>query len=137
MGKRQLRLVAYVVNRNRTRLGEMIGARWPDVTRLKAGPVEINLERVLTEAAKVQSKDGTVVTVSPGASTQIDRRAARLKPLLQRARLLWVDDHSELNRPLQAVLEDWFERDIDVALTTAEALDCMRRRIYDVVVTDL
>jgi hypothetical protein len=101
------------------------------------GLFEINLERVLTEAAKVQSKDGTVVAVSPEASTQIDHRAARPKPLLRGARLLWIDDVREDNKPLQAVVEGWFEHDVDVTLTIAEALDRMRRHIYDAVVTDL
>ena len=85
----------------------------------------------------MHSKDGTVVTVSPRASTRIDNRAASLNPLLRGARLVWIDGVPEDNKPPQAVVEGWFEHDVDVALITAQALDRMRRHIYDAVVTDL
>jgi CheY-like chemotaxis protein len=132
-------LVSYVVFRNRDDIGEGIKALFARITRFSVGPVAVEFaEQVLNEAAKGRKDEaGKEVTVSAYASAQVLHRAARLKPLLKGARLLWIDDHPEPNKPLQKLLEGWLERDVDVALSTTEAQDRMKRHVYDAVVTDL
>jgi CheY-like chemotaxis protein len=56
--------------------------------------------------------------------------------ILQDGRILWVDDHPELNLPIIRLLEQ-VGMTVDTARSTAEGLSLLRRRAYDIVITDM
>lgn len=89
-------------------------------------------EKLLDEAAKAE--DGPPSTAS-------ERRAAvsRLEHalgILKDGRVLWADDRPELNAPIIRLLQQ-LDMTVDTVRSTAEALSMLRRRAYDIVITDM
>jgi CheY-like chemotaxis protein len=65
----------------------------------------------------------------------VEEAANALAGLTSPRRVLWVDDHPENNRTEAAALFA-LQVQVDTALTTAEAMDRLRRGGYDLVITD-
>ncbi len=76
------------------------------------------------------------VAVSEGDRWSALKRAERVLPVLQGARILWVDDEPQRNRQLVKILLS-LGTTVDKARDTEEALTLLRRHQYNVVVSDI
>lgn len=76
------------------------------------------------------------VAVSQGDRWSSLKRAQRVLPVIQGARILWVDDEPQNNRQLVKFLLS-LGANVDLARDTEEALKLLRRHQYDVVVSDI
>lgn len=86
--------------------------------------VEKLKEEVKTLQPGQQPSESTTTTATPEPATTVERR------------ILWVDDEPQNNILLSEFLRDQGV-DVDVALSTAEAMRQIGRRTYAAVVTDL
>ena len=106
------------------------------LSRLKAPGVELTFAQRLLDEAVTAEADGQMA--APPAS---DRRAAvsRLEhalDVMRDGRILWVDDHPSSNASLTSL----FTRvgmHVDSATSTAEALERLASKSYDIVITDM
>src|SRR6516162_5950761 len=64
------------------------------------------------------------------------QRAQLIKPVLEGARLLWVDDHPENISYEQRALSA-LGVNVDLALSTDGALESVRRQKYDLILSDI
>ena len=76
------------------------------------------------------------VQVSENDRTEVLARARWVAPMLDGARVLWVDDHPEWNNAERAVMNAFGIR-VDVARTTGQALGMLRSTTFDAVITDI
>ena len=104
----------------------------PRLTGLKILGVEITLLKESLDKVVAERK----VDVSQGDRWGALKRAQHVLPVIQRARILWVDDEPQGNRQLVKVLFT-LGANVDQAGNTEEALKLLRRHQYDVVVSDI
>jgi CheY-like chemotaxis protein len=74
--------------------------------------------------------------VSEQERSHVMRRAQRLAPVLQGARILWVDDQPENNRTEQRILTT-LGVEVDSVRSTDEALNRLKQASYDVLISDM
>jgi CheY-like chemotaxis protein len=110
---------------------------------LKAGGLEATLKRTQEAAVAVGLAEGAraASTGAPAVPTDPQTIAAslptpRVQRLLQGARVLWVDDHPDNNRYERQALEA-LGIVIDLATSTSEAMDKLRQRPYDLIISDM
>lgn len=101
------------------------------VQKFNLAGVEIEFRNTLEQA--VESRQQTVPAVDLGHAS---RRLARSVELMRDARILWVDDEPENNRPEVSLFQDAGAR-VDIATTSEAALGALRRKSYDVIISDI
>jgi hypothetical protein len=104
----------------------------PRLSGIKILGVEISLLK--EELDEVASARG--VAISEGDKWSALKRAEHVSPVLQSAKILWVDDEPQRNRQLVKILIS-LGTDVDHAQDTDEALKLLRRHQYDVVISDI
>ena len=105
----------------------------PRLAGVKIFGVEFQLMKSSLDEA---GKSLTNVKMSEDDKWSALKRAARVRSVLEGARLLWVDDHPEGNTRLAKVLRK-LGVTVDLAAESDEALEMLRRHHYDVVVSDI
>ncbi|WP_165700765.1 hypothetical protein [Alienimonas californiensis] len=111
----------------------LISSHFSRVSGVKALGIEITLAaQQLQEAAELQ----VGVTLTEGQKLTAVKRAEHVAPLFDNARILWVDDTPQNNRPLRTLLRDLGAK-TDTALSSTEAIELMRRFDYSVVISDI
>lgn len=88
--------------------------------------------RVLLDEAAAKTK----TVVSAGSKRGVLRRLEYAADILKGGRLLWVDDHPEGNTSLVELFRT-AGMEVDTAVSTAEALSRLRRRSYDLILSDI
>jgi len=112
------RLVASI----KARLG-----REPRLEDYKSGVIN----KILPEDREVLQQVQEIFALSP-----VLRRAEMVAPVLQGARVLWVDDNPD-NNLYERMTLDSLGVTIDLAFSTGEALSMLSRTKYDVVISDM
>lgn len=107
------------------------------LSSVNAAGVELRFAEKLLEDA---SQNAGYVAEG-GAAPASERRAvvSRLDhaiDIMRDGRILWVDDHPEGNEPLIELFTK-LEMVVDIARSTDEGLELLRRRSYDLVLTDM
>jgi CheY-like chemotaxis protein len=103
----------------------------PRITGLKAFGIEATFVKEQLERAAEAAPAG-----SASDRDQVSRRAERLAALVEDSHLLLVNDiPAEMFYVIQ-ILEG-LHINVDVAMSTKEALDALTRRPYDVVISDM
>jgi hypothetical protein len=103
----------------------------PRMTELKAFGVEATFVKEKLERAAEAAPAG-----SASDRDQVSRRAGRLAALVEDSRLLLINDvPAEMFYAIQ-ILES-LRINVDVEMSTAEGLDALARRPYDVVISDM
>lgn len=106
----------------------------PKMTGLKAFGIEATFVKQELERLAERAPAGIVGTER--TRNQVARRAERIKSILQNAHVLIVNDiPSEMNNVIN-ILESLGIK-ISVVKSTAEALEMMRRRQFDTVISDM
>lgn len=103
----------------------------PPELRTRIQSVEVALDRAVG-----QQRPEVGVEVTRGDRARVSSRAERVAPIVQGARVLWVDDHPEGNINERAILESLKIR-VDEVLTTEQALSNIAQQKYDVVISDM
>jgi len=92
------------------------------------------------EATFVKEQLDRVAETAPAGSesdrSQVSRRAERIAPLLQNSRLLLVNDVPAQMYHVTRILME-LNIQVEVVMSTAEALDALTRQPYDVVISDM
>ena len=104
----------------------------PRISGVKFLGVEITLLKESMDEVVAERK----VAVSEGDRWSALKRAERVLPVLQGARILWVDNEPQGNRQLVKLLLS-LGTTVDQARDTEEALTLLRRHQYHVVVSDV
>ena len=104
-------------------------ALFESLNKVKAGPIELGFDIQKLNDAKPKQP------LSIKAATILESRILRNRSIIQRTRILWVDDSPANNQSETEFLRD-LGIDIDTALSTAEALEQLRRNHYDLLITD-
>jgi CheY-like chemotaxis protein len=103
----------------------------PRMTELKAFGIEATfVKEQLDRAAE------TVPAGSEADRSQVSKRAERIAPLLQDARVLLINDVPAEMFHVMRILRE-LKIHVDVATSTAEALDALEKEPYDVVISDM
>jgi hypothetical protein len=105
----------------------------PRIVGVKLFGFELELmKNSLDEAGRATSN----VIMSEGDKWSAVKRAQRVRPVLEGARLLWVDDHPGGNTALVKLLRK-FGVSVDLAINSEEGIKLLQRHQYDVVVSDI
>lgn len=104
----------------------------PRLSGLKILGVEVTFLKESLDEVVAERK----VTVSQGDRWNALKRAQHVLPVIQGARILWVDDEPQMNHQLIKFLLS-LGTTVDQARDTEEALKLLRRHQYDVVVSDI
>ncbi|WP_420627859.1 hypothetical protein [Candidatus Leptofilum sp.] len=104
----------------------------PRLAGLKILGVEITLLKEDLDAATSRQ----LITVSEGDKWNALSRAQHVMPVLNAAKLLWVDDEAQNNQELIKILRS-LHVNVTLAQDTAEALKLLKRYDYHVVVSDI
>jgi CheY-like chemotaxis protein len=115
-----------------------LGARLPFLTKLGLTPTGVSMEFA---QQKLDEATGKTKPEARRAVTQATKRAVlnrveRNADLLGRARVLWVDDHPENNRPIVDLL-DRFGAVVETPRSNAAALELMKTTHFHVVLSDV
>jgi CheY-like chemotaxis protein len=115
-----------------------LGARLPFLTKLGLTPTGVSMEFA---QQKLDEATGKTKPEARRAVTQATKRAVlnrveRNADLLGRARVLWVDDHPENNRPIVDLL-DRFGAVVETPRSNAAALELMDTTHFHVVLSDV
>lgn len=110
----------------------------PLVTGLKIGGIECSFVREAIQASVALAKKhgNWQVEVSEEQASQVMDRASRHLGLLQKAKILWVDDVPENNFNEIKMLHQ-LRADVETARSTDEALEKLEKQTVDIVVSDL
>lgn len=111
----------------------------PLVTGLKIGGIECSFVRegIQAAVALAQKHKNWQVAVSDEEASLVMERAARHLGLLQRSKILWVDDNPENNFNEIKMLHQ-LRADVETAKSTEEALALIQeKKTYDIVLSDL
>lgn len=109
-----------------------IKAKIPGLTSVKTLPFEATFADQLKDLAQHGA------TASGSDRRDVIGRALRAKSYCAGKRILWVDDNPGNNRALGQFLTELIDVQIDYALSTAEAMEILRRRgDYSMVITDM
>jgi CheY-like chemotaxis protein len=117
--------------------GVLKGNRGP-LTRLGLGPSGVTVEFAeakIDEAVRISGKQ-TGQAVGAVAKRSVIDRLQRNSDLLQRARILWADDHPEYNVPIVELLRQ-YGASVDTPKSNENALNLLRAKRYDVVISDV
>ena len=101
-----------------------------------SGVKVFGLEITLLKESLDEVTSGREVRVSEGDKWSALERAQHVLPVIQGARILWVDDQPQGSRQLVGILLS-LGATVDQARNTQEALTMLRRHQYDVVVSDI
>jgi CheY-like chemotaxis protein len=110
----------------------------PFLTKLGLAPSGLSMEfaeQKLDDAAQ-QGDENAQRFLGQATKHAVLSRVERNADLLGRARVLWVDDHPENNRPIVDLLEH-FGTVVDTPQTNDDALALMRTSRFDVVISDV
>jgi CheY-like chemotaxis protein len=110
----------------------------PNIASLKAGGVELSFVKDSIDAAlKLAEKSPQwEVVVSSEDKEQALKRAKKHLHVFRDAQFLWVDDHPENNFNEVAMFRQ-LRVGIDTAEGTEEALEILRNRRFDLVISDM
>ncbi|WP_231905131.1 MULTISPECIES: response regulator [Streptomycetaceae] len=103
----------------------------PRLTAVRALGVELELARELLDQAQEESP----TTVTPTARRTALGRLEHAADLLRGGNVLWVDDRPEGNSPLVELFRT-AGMNVELALSTEEAVPLLRRRPYDIIISD-
>lgn len=108
------------------------------LTRLGLGPSGVTIEFAEAKLDEViqASSEQTRQAVGSAAKRSVIDRLQRNSDLLQRARILWVDDHPEYNFPIVELLRR-YGASVDTPRSNDDALGLLRANRYDVVISDV
>ncbi|WP_241518774.1 response regulator [Streptomyces sp. CB03238] len=124
--------VAFAATVYMTLRGTIVERMVPRLTAVRAMGIEIELAAELLDRAQDESES----PVTPHARRTALGRLEHAADLLSDGRILWVDDHPEGNAPLMELFRT-AGMHIDPARSTEEAAPLLRRRSYDVVISDM
>lgn len=110
----------------------------PLVTGLKIGGIECSFVREAIEAsvALAQKHGDWQVEVSEEQARQAMDRASRHLGLVQKAKILWVDDNTEHNFNEIKMLHQ-LRADVETARSTEEALAALEKKPFDIILSDM
>lgn len=110
----------------------------PLVTGLKIGGIECSFVREAIQAsvALAQKHGNWNVQVTEEQASMVMERASRHLGLLQKAKILWVDDAPDNNFNEIKMLHQ-LRTDVSTARSTEEALATMDKQPFDIVLSDL
>lgn len=110
----------------------------PLVTGLKIGGIECSFVREAIEAsvALAQKHGNWQVEVSEEQARQAMDRASRHLGLVQKAKILWVDDNPEHNFNEIKMLHQ-LRADVETARSTEEALAALEMQPFDILLSDM
>jgi CheY-like chemotaxis protein len=110
----------------------------PNVAGLRAGEVELSFARDSIDAALelAEKSPQWKVEVSSRDKGQVLRRAKKHLQIFRDAEVLWVDDHPENNFNEQVMFRQLRVR-TQTAQSTEEALEILRNRQFDLVISDI
>ncbi|MEU0660254.1 response regulator [Streptomyces lavendulocolor] len=124
--------VAFAATVYLTLRGTIIDRMVPRLTAVRAMGVEVELAGELLDRAQEERPSPD----TPTARRTALGRLAHAGELLPGGRILWVDDHPEGNTPLVQLFRA-AGMHVDLARSTEEAAPLLRRRSYDVLITDM
>ncbi|GGX29644.1 response regulator [Streptomyces malachitofuscus] len=124
--------VAFAVTVYFTLRKTLIQRMVPRLTAVRALGVEVELAAELLDRAQEESQKTATATARRTALGRLEHAA----DVLQGGKMLWVDDHPEGNAPLVELFRT-AGMHVDVALSTEDATPLLRRRSYDILVSDL
>jgi len=107
----------------------------PRLTGVKALGVEVAFAHENLEIAASKVFREQHIRIGRRDLTQVLRRATRLQEAIRGAQILWVDDNPRNNQAERRVLSD-IGIHVDLARNTSRALNLLRERLYDVVLSD-
>ncbi|WUD78372.1 response regulator [Streptomyces sp. NBC_00510] len=123
--------VAFAATVYFTLRGTIIQRMVPRLTSLRALGVEIELAGELLDRAQDESQTTVTATARRMALGRLEHAA----DLLRGGKVLWVDDRPEGNVPLVELFRS-VGMQVDLALSTDEAVPLFRRKPYDVIISD-
>ena len=124
-------IILFILLRYRGHLGALI----PRIKSLStpAGSIEFGEEaRVLLDQASAVTNMTVPVRIRRGALRRLEHSAG----VLESGTLLWVDDNPQHNTALIELFRA-VGMDVDTAQSTDEALLRLRRRSYDIIISDI
>ncbi|MDN3266298.1 response regulator [Streptomyces sp. MA15] len=104
----------------------------PRLTAVRALGVEVELAAELLDRAQEESRTPVLPTAKRAALGRLEHAAE----VLQGGKVLWVDDQPEGNHALVELFRKT-GMEVDLALSTEEAVPLLRRRPYDVLISDM
>ena len=117
--------------------GVLKGNRGP-LAKLGLGPSGVTIEFAeakIDEAVRISDKEPGQAVGAVAKRSVIDR-LQRNSDLLQRARILWADDHPEYNVPIVELLRQ-YGASVDTPRSNDNALSLLGAKRYDVVISDV
>lgn len=119
-------------------LRQVLRARGDSLTRLGLGPGGVTMEFAAAKLNEAVAKSDVDTSGAIGAAAKqsVLNRLRSHSERLERARILWVDDHPENNDALVELLRR-FGATVDLPRSNAEALSLLRNSRYDVIISDV
>ena len=119
----------------------VLGIVYRDVVRRRVlprvgGVKVLGFEVTLLKESLDHAAAANSAKVSEGDKWSALQRAEHVRPVLQGARVLWVDDRHDGNQEIVRVLRA-FGSEVDLARRSDEAMTLLKRHRYEVVISDV